>query len=97
MELKDLQRQVTEFVRSKGWYDEGSARPQVPRNLAVSLTLEAAEVLEHFQWGDECDREEMALELADVLHYVLQLADVLDIDLEQAVMTKLEMNRRRRW
>lgn len=97
MELKELQQQVTEFVRAKGWYDDGSARPQAPRNLAISLSLEAAEVLEHFQWNEECDRDEMALELADVLHYVLQLADVLDIDLEQAVMTKLEMNRGRRW
>jgi len=97
MELKELQQQVTEFVRDKGWYKADSARPQVPRNLAISLCLEAAEVLEHFQWQEECDREEMALELADVLHYVLQLSDVLDIDLEQAVMTKLAQNRERRW
>lgn len=97
MELSELQKQVIEFVREKGWYDDASARPQLPRSLAISLCLEAAEVLEHFQWQEECDREEVALELADVLHYVLQLADSLEIDLEQAVMTKLEINRERRW
>ena len=97
MELIELQREVNQFVRDKGWYEPDSSRPQTPRNLAISLSLEAAEVLEHFQWNDQCDREQMALELADVLHYVLQLAGVLEIDLEQAVKTKLALNRGRSW
>jgi 8-oxo-dGTP diphosphatase len=53
MEIIDLVQLMDKFVRSKGWYDLASPRPQTARNLAISLNLEAAEVLEHFQWGDQ--------------------------------------------
>lgn len=97
MELRQLQRLVNDFVREMGWYDADSIHRQTPRSLAISMTLEAAEVLEHYQWGEEADREALAAELADVLHYMLQLAHLLDIDLEQAVLAKLEHNRNRQW
>ena len=55
-------------------------------------------MLEHFQWGeDDVNREELAGELADVALYLLQLASVLGIDLEQAILAKLEKNYRRTW
>jgi NTP pyrophosphatase (non-canonical NTP hydrolase) len=86
------------FVRSKGWYDPDTKRQQTPRNLAISLSLEAAEILEHFQWRDEVkDRAELASELADVTLYLLQLASVTGIDLEQAVLEKLKTNQTREW
>ncbi len=85
------------FVRSKGWYEPDSKRPQTPRNLAISLSLEANEVLEHFQWQDDLkDKDELASELADVALYLLQLASVSGIDLEQAILKKLETNASRR-
>ena len=83
---------------SKGWYAAGSPRPQTPRNIATSLAIEAAEVLEHFQWGDaDVDRSELAGELADVMLYLLQLASISGIDLEQAVLDKLKVNYGRTW
>ncbi len=86
------------FVAAKGWYDAASARPQTPRNIAASLAIEAAEVLEHFQWGEQMsDRPELAAELADVMLYLLQLASLCDIDLEQAVLDKLKVNYGRTW
>ena len=97
MQVVDLQRRVDEFVRQMGWYDEDSPHPQTPRNLAISLVLEAGEVLEHFQWSEEVDREAVGAELADVLHYLLQLAHLLEVDLEQAVLRKLAENKERRW
>lgn len=97
MDIADLARTVNDFVRDMGWYAPGSSHPQTLRNLAISLILEASEVLEHFQWREEADREAVASELADVLHYVLQLAYLLDIDLEQAVLAKLARNRERQW
>lgn len=98
MDLKTLEAAMHTFVRSKGWYEPDSLRPQTPRNLAISLVLEASEVLEHFQWGDDTpDRAELAAELADVMLYLLQLASISDIDLGQAVMDKLERNRGRTW
>jgi NTP pyrophosphatase (non-canonical NTP hydrolase) len=96
MDIKELTGRMHRFVESKGWYQPDSPRPQTPRNLAISLALEAAEVLEHFQW-DETPRTEVADELADVTLYVLQLASILDIDLEQAVLAKLARNQQREW
>jgi 8-oxo-dGTP diphosphatase len=98
MEIKDLTEKMHAFVDSKGWYAANSPRPQTPRNLAISLSLEANEVLEHFQWqGDLKDKDELASELADVALYLLQLASISGIDLEQAVLKKLEINASREW
>jgi NTP pyrophosphatase (non-canonical NTP hydrolase) len=98
MDIKELTDRMNELVRSKGWYDENSKRPQTPRNLAISLALEAAEILEHFQFREHArDKEELAGELADVALYLLQLASVTDIDLEKAVLDKIEVNKTREW
>lgn len=86
------------FVRSKGWYEPDSPKPQTARNLAASLAIESAEVLEHFQWNESVgDRQALASELADVALYLLQLASVSDIDLEQAILDKLALNQTRDW
>lgn len=98
MDIQQLTQAMHRFVAAKGWYEAGSLRSQTPRNIATSLVLEASEVLEHFQWSEEPrSPEELAGELADVTLYLLQLASVLDIDLEQAVIAKLEKNYGRTW
>ena len=98
VELRDLTAEMNRFVTAMGWYQEDTPRHQTPRNLAISLSLEAAEVLEHFQWNEEItDRHEFEGELADVALYLLQLASVSGIDLEEAIMTKLQTNYSRQW
>ncbi len=98
MDIQELTQRMHDFVRSKGWYEPASQRPQTPRNLAISLSLEANEVLEHFQWGEDLkDKKELAGELADVALYLLQLASISSIDLEQAILDKLETNAGREW
>jgi len=98
MDIKELTERMHSFVRSKGWYDASSKRPQTPRNIATSLAIETAEVLEHFQWDETVtDRAELASELADVTLYLLQLASLCEIDLEQAVLDKLKVNYTRTW
>ena len=98
MDLKDLTTSMHQFVDDKGWYNVESKRPQTLRNLAISLNLEAAEVLEHFQWNEQGNRlEELADELADVTLYLLQLASLAGIDLEKAVLDKLRRNLQRNW
>jgi NTP pyrophosphatase (non-canonical NTP hydrolase) len=98
MDIKELTERMHVFVRSKGWYEPESSRPQTPRNLAISLSLEANEVLEHFQWqADLTERDEFASELADGALYLLQLASVSGIDLEQAILKKLAINASRSW
>jgi NTP pyrophosphatase (non-canonical NTP hydrolase) len=98
MDIQELTNAMHQFVGAQGWYDLDSQRPQTLRNLAISLNLEAAEVLEHFQWGDQLNnRQDFALELADVALYLLQIASIAGIDLEQAIIAKLEKNYGRQW
>jgi NTP pyrophosphatase (non-canonical NTP hydrolase) len=98
MDLHELTQAMHTFVQAKGWYEADSARPQTLRNLAISLNLEAAELLEHFQWEAELrDRQAFASELADITLYLLQIASLAGIDLEQAVLEKLEINSKRQW
>ena len=98
MELKELEQRMHRFVASKGWYEPDTPKEQSPRNLAMSLCIEAAEVLEHFQWhADPAEKGELAGELADVALYLLQLASILDIDLEAAILEKLDYNQTREW
>ena len=87
-----------DFVHAKGWYEKDSPKKQTLRNLAISLCLESAEVLEHFQWTEQLmDKDDLALELADVALYLLQIAQLAEIDLENAIMSKLEQNYQRDW
>ena len=95
--LRALTRAMNRMVSEKGWYDSDSPAPQTPRNIAISLALEAAEVLEHYQWGEVADVDALSGELADVALYLLQLAYLVDIDLARAILDKIEFNQQRRW
>jgi 8-oxo-dGTP diphosphatase len=98
MDIQELTREMHNFVSAMGWYQTTSQRPQTLRNLAISLNLEASEVLEHFQWNDTpVDQDAFAGELADVALYLLQLASLSGIDLEQAILAKLNVNYHRTW
>jgi len=98
MEINELTQAMHKFVSTMGWYEHDSSRPQTLRNLAISLNLEASEVMEHFQWDESLkDQQSFSDELADVMLYLLQLASLSGIDLEKAVMTKLEKNYHRKW
>jgi uncharacterized protein (TIGR00730 family) len=98
MDIKELTQRMHEFVHAKGWYGTNSPHQQTLRNLAISLNLEASEVLEHFQWnGDLDDPEALSDELADVTLYLLQIASIANINLENAVLKKLDKNYHRAW
>ena len=98
MDIQELTDRMNDLVRSKGWYDKDSKRPQTPRNLAISLAVEAAEILEHFQFHEHArDKKELAGELADVALYLLQVASITGIDLEMAILDKIEVNKTRKW
>lgn len=99
MNIHELTEAMHEFVESQGWYEPESRRPQTLRNLVISLNLEASEVLELFQWSDATTPNEEVLsgELADVALYLLQIASIAHIDLEQAILDKLGRNYNRIW
>ncbi len=97
MDIRELTTEMNRFVEAMGWYRADSPCAQTPRNIAISLSLEASEVLEHFQWGEGADSEGLAEELADVALYLLQLAYLTGVDLEQAILDKLKVNYERDW
>lgn len=98
--LAELRQAVREFVAARHW-----ERFHTPKHLSMSIAIEAAEIMEHFQWlteqqsrelvQDGEQRAEIADELADVLIYCLSFANSADIDISQAVRKKLARNETR--
>jgi NTP pyrophosphatase (non-canonical NTP hydrolase) len=91
--LNNLQSAIRDFVHVRDWQQFHS-----PKNLAMALIVEAAELAEHFQWLSQeqsqknIDRQEVGREMADVLIYLLRMADQLNIDLLAAAENKLKEN-----
>ena len=83
--MRELTEKVVEFTRERDWDQFHS-----PENLAKSISIEAGELLECFQWNDNYDLEEVKEELADVLNYCIQMANKLGVDPKQIVLDKME-------
>ena len=88
--LDRLYHAILSFRNERDW-----KQFHTPENLAKSITIEAAELLENFQWGDAIKIDDVSDELADVLIYSLLMAESLDIDIEEIILKKLEKNRKR--
>lgn len=97
MRLSEISVDVARFVKEKGWDQKDSKKPQTPKNLAISIVLESAELLECFQWQENSKVQNIEEEMADILIYLSQLANVLNIDFEEAVKRKLQANYKREW
>jgi NTP pyrophosphatase (non-canonical NTP hydrolase) len=98
MDITELTEHMHSFVRAKGWYEPESPRKQNLRNLAISLVLESSEVLEHFQWNEDLDDPDgLSDELADVALYLMQISSIANINLEKAILRKLDKNYERTW
>ena len=78
---------IRKFTEERDWDQFHS-----PANLAKSIVIEAAELLECFQWSDEYDLEHVKEELADVLTYCVDLADKLDLDMDEIIQAKVKKN-----
>lgn len=93
--IKDLQKDIRKFCDDRDWDQYHNAK-----DLAISLSLEAAEVLEHFQWKNfeeivrhsKDNKDDIAEEIADVFYWVLLLSNKLDVDLVAAFDKKMEKN-----
>lgn len=96
--LEELSIQLLEFARCRDWEQFHS-----PKNLCMALAGEAGELLEHFQWLtepqseqlDASKREAVAMEMADILIYLVRLGERLDIDLLEAAVRKMAINEQR--
>ena len=85
--MDELKSEIIKFQKERDW-----KKFHTPENLAKSISIEAAELLEHFQWQKEYDVGEVADELADVLIYCFYMADRLDLDIKEIMLNKMEKN-----
>lgn len=95
MDYQELQKQIIAFRDARGWQ-----KAHAPKDSAISLSLEAAELLEHFQWKTDeqfreylkTNKDEVADELIDVLYWVLLMCHDLDIDITKEFKRKMSKN-----
>ena len=93
--IPELAAALRAFANERDW-----DKFHTPKNLAAAMSVEASEVLEHFQWLTEKEsaaldaqkKEEVAMELADVFLYLVRLSDRLGVDLMQAAQRKMAIN-----
>lgn len=96
--LEELRGRINAFVQDRDW-----AQFHTPKNLAMAMIVEAAELVEQFQWDTPAEsqqltvekREAVSHELADTFVYLLRIAEVLDIDLIDAANRKIDLNARK--
>ena len=98
--IQELRLAVSKFVDERGW-----GHYHTPKNLGISIAIEAAEIMEHFQWltpeqsselvRDPARRAEAADELADVFIYCLSLANQMEVDISTVTLDKLARNQDR--
>ena len=98
IEVEELQQYLRKFADERDWEKYHS-----PKNLVMAMSVEMAELMEHFEWLTEAQsldidlqtRQEVALEMADVMIYLVRMADRCGIDLDDAVQGKLVLNARK--
>ena len=105
--VEQLREACVSMAKRKGWGDENGV--QNPQHVAMAMTVEMSEVLEHFQWlndqdvralmrGEDPERcSEIAEEMADVLIYMLQLSNALNVDLAYHIERKLDIVEKRKY
>ena len=95
IDVTELKLALRDFADARDWEKFHS-----PKNLVMAMSVEMAELMEHFEWMtedeslrlDETTRDLVAMEMADVLIYLVRMADRCDVDLDQAVVKKLALN-----
>ncbi len=94
--MQELKSKIKEFITSRDW-----EQYHAPKNLAMALSAEVAEILEIFQWKNAAEplspaeQEHLSQEIGDVLIYLLELADKFEIDIVQAASDKLVLNEKK--
>ena len=88
--MKNIIKEIKQFNEERNWDQFHS-----PENLAKSISIEAGELLECFQWNNNYDKEEVCEELADVFTYCLMMADKLSVDPKDIILKKLDKTRKK--
>lgn len=85
--MQELIKKIREFNEERDWDQFHS-----PENLAKSISIEAGELLECFQWNNNYDLNEVCEELADIMNYCIQMADRIGVDPKKIILDKMEKN-----
>lgn len=85
--MNEAKKVIDKFNKDRDW-----DQFHTPENLAKSISIEAGELLECFQWNNDYNKDELVEELADVQAYCIMLAEKLDVDLEKIVLDKYKKN-----
>ncbi len=86
--MNKIKQELRKFSEERDW-----DQFHTPENLAKSISIEAGELLECFQWNNDFDQNEVCEELADVMSYCIMLADKLDVNIEEIILNKIEKNK----
>tara|TARA_B100001027_G_C15978339_1_gene202988 strand:- start:123 stop:458 length:336 start_codon:yes stop_codon:yes gene_type:complete len=98
MDYKKLKKEIKDFVDERDWEQFHN-----PKNLSMALSVEASELLEIFQWqkaeeyknASEEQKEMIKDEIADIFYYLIRISDKLDINIEEALIKKMQKNRKK--
>ena len=88
--MKELQEKIEKFNEARDWDQFHS-----PENLAKSISIEAGELLECFQWNNNYDKDELKYEIADVLNYCILLCYQIGVDPKQIVLDKMKISEKK--
>lgn len=88
--MEELMKEIKQFNEERDWDQFHS-----PENLAKSISIEAGELLECFQWNNNYDKDEVSEELADVFTYCIQMAMKLGVDPKEIILKKLDKTRKK--
>lgn len=88
--MNEIINKIIAFRDARDWKQFHS-----PENLSKSIMIEAAELLENFQWSPEFDKEKVTDELADILIYCVLMADTMDVDIEKIMNDKIDKNEKK--
>ena len=85
--MKELENKIVKFAEERDWLQFNT-----PENLAKSITIEAGELLECFQWSSNYDKDELKYEIADVMNYCILLCHQIGVDPKEIVLEKMEIS-----
>tara|TARA_B100000287_G_C20661728_1_gene790359 strand:+ start:5 stop:370 length:366 start_codon:yes stop_codon:yes gene_type:complete len=98
MNVKKIQKILKNFAKDRNWEQFHSLK-----NLAISISIESSELLEHFQWEKNCqeklkinkNKQKVSDEVADIMLYLLRFSDIAKINIEEACLTKIKKNEKK--
>lgn len=85
--MEEILNRVRKFRKDRDWN-----KFHTPENLAKSISIEAGELLEHFQWDNNYNKQEVSEELADVMIYCIHMADAMGVDIKEIILDKMNKN-----